>query len=384
MRATIILPTLALLLAACGGPAQPAAQPTVGAQPVATSPPAATVAANPAPTTAPPATVVSAPTSAPAPTAAPARATSEAPATAAPAAQPVLQEYPVPPGSRPHDVAPAPDGAVWYTAQGSGELGRLDPATGETRHIPLGAGSAPHGVIVGPDGAPWITDGGLNAIVRVDPRTLEVQRFPLPAGSDNANLNTATFDARGVLWFTGQSGVYGRLDPSIGKVEVFDAPRGRGPYGITTTPGGAVFYASLAGSHIAEIDPETGQAQVIEPPTPGQGARRVWSDSRGRIWVSEWNAGNVGMYDPAGGEWREWKLPGGGPQTYAVYVDERDIVWLSDFGANALVRFDPATEAFESFALPSSPGNVRQILGRPGEIWGAESAADKLVVIRTP
>ena len=79
-----------------------------------------------------------------------------------------------------------------------------------------------------------------------------------------------------------------------------------------------------------------------------------------RIWVSEWNAGQV-----------------------AVYVDEQDIVWLSDFGGNALVRFDPATEEFRVFPLPSSPGNVRQILGRPGEVWGAESAADKLVVIRT-
>ncbi len=59
------------------------------------------------------------------------------------------------------------------------------------------------------------------------------------------------------------------------------------------------------------------------------------------------------------------------------------MVWLSDFTANALVRFDPATETFESFALPSSPGNVRQILGRLGEVWGAESAADKLVVVRT-
>ncbi len=94
-------------------------------------------------------------------------------------------------------LRPAPDGAVWYTAQGSGELGRLDPATGETRHIPLGAGSAPHGVIVGPDGAPWITDGGLNAIVRVDPETSEVQVFPLPESHSRANLNTASFDGRG-------------------------------------------------------------------------------------------------------------------------------------------------------------------------------------------
>jgi virginiamycin B lyase len=100
--------------------------------------------------------------------------------------------------------------------------------------------------------------------------------------------------------------------------------------------------------------------------------------------VSEWNAGQVGVYDPATSQWREWKLPGQRPMAYAVYVDERDVVWLSDFGANALVRFDPASEAFASFGLPSSPGNVRQILGRPGEVWGAESAADKLVVIRQP
>jgi virginiamycin B lyase len=65
-------------------------------------------------------------------------------------------------------------------------------------------------------------------------------------------------------------------------------------------------------------------------------------------------------------------------------VDDRDIVWLSDFGANALVRFDPSNEAFEVMRLPSSPANVRQILGRPGEVWGAESGVDKLVVIRRP
>lgn len=303
---------------------------------------------------------------------------------AAPApVEPVIQEYAVPPGSRPHDVAPAPDGSVWYTAQGSGELGRLDPATGQTHHIPLGAGSAPHGVIVGPDGAPWITDGGLNAIVRVDPETEEVQQFPLPANSGYANLNTASFDHTGVLWFTGQSGLYGRLDPAVGEVEVFAAPRGRGPYGIATTPGGDVYYASLAGSHIAQIDLASGAATVLEPPTPNQGARRVWSDSQGRIWVSEWNGGQVARYDPATHAWQEWRLPGDNPLPYAVYVDEQDMVWLSDFQANALVRFDPTTEMFEVFTLPSPAASVRQILGRPGEVWGAESGTDKLVVIRT-
>jgi virginiamycin B lyase len=48
-----------------------------------------------------------------------------------------------------------------------------------------------------------------------------------------------------------------------------------------------------------------------------------------------------------------------------------------------MVRFDPATEEMTSLALPNDPGEVRQILGRDGEVWGAESAADTLILIRT-
>jgi len=294
-----------------------------------------------------------------------------------------MKEFQLPSGSRPHDVAPARDGGVWYTAQGQGALGRLDPVTGKVEQIPLGNGSAPHGVIVGPDGAPWITDGGLNSIIRVDPTSREVTQYPLPAGTGNANLNTATFDGNGVLWFTGQNGIYGRLNPATRDMKVFRAPQGRGPYGITATPNGDIYYASLAASYIARIDTKTGEATVIEPPTTDQGARRVWSDSRGRIWVSEWNSGQVSVYDPAGGTWRSWKLPGENPLTYAVYVDEHDKVWLSDFGGNALVRFDPETEKFDVRQHPRPEANVRQILGRTGEVWAPESGTDTLVMVRT-
>src|SRR5512139_956398 len=77
-----------------------------------------------------------------------------------------VRYYPVKEGSHPHDVAPAPDGAAWFTAQRDGSLGRLAPRTGASISVPLGKGSAPHGVIVGPDGAAWVTDSGLNAVVR--------------------------------------------------------------------------------------------------------------------------------------------------------------------------------------------------------------------------
>src|SRR5450432_189878 len=96
-----------------------------------------------------------------------------------------------------HDVAPAPDGGVWFTAQRSGHLGWFEPKSGHVELVALGAGSAPHGVIPGPDRAAWITDGGQNAIVRVGWPDRSVRAFALPAGTRSANLNTATFDHDG-------------------------------------------------------------------------------------------------------------------------------------------------------------------------------------------
>jgi virginiamycin B lyase len=178
----------------------------------------------------------------------------------------------------------------------------------------------------------------------------EVTTYPLPPSAPEANLNTAAFDGDGVLWFTGQAGWYGSLDPSTGEVAAFPAPRGIGPYGITATPDGEIYFSSLAGSYLGAVDRSTGEVRVLDPPTADAGLRRAWADSEGRIWV---------------------------------YVDETDAVWLSDFGANAIIRFDPEAETFTSFAAERQPAEVRQLLGRPGEVWGAESAADRLVVVRT-
>jgi virginiamycin B lyase len=128
-----------------------------------------------------------------------------------------MQTFPVLARAGAHDVYPSPDGTVWFTAQSAGKLGRLDPRTGKSDLIALGPGAAPHRVIVGPDAAAWVTEGGQNAIARVDPATRAVNLFPLPKDRRNANLNTASFDRHGMLWFTAQNGVYGRLDPKSGR-----------------------------------------------------------------------------------------------------------------------------------------------------------------------
>ena len=53
-----------------------------------------------------------------------------------------MQTFPVLAGAGPHDVYPAPDGTVWFTAQSAGKLGRFDPRTSRSDLIALGPGPA--------------------------------------------------------------------------------------------------------------------------------------------------------------------------------------------------------------------------------------------------
>ena len=219
----------------------------------------------------------------------------------------ILQELSVPLGSHPHDVAPSTtqSGIVWYTAQGSGKLGKLDPGTGKTHEISLGQGWSSSWCHCrtrwrSVDYRWWV-----EFHIRLDPLTEKERVFPLPLNSSNVNLNTATFDHHGILWFMDRVVFMSLFEPSAGKIEVFKAPRGPGPYGITTTPKGDVYYASLAGAYIARINLTTGYPTILEPPTQDQGARRLWSDSQGRLWVSEWNAGKLALYDPTTNKWQE-------------------------------------------------------------------------------
>jgi streptogramin lyase len=69
-----------------------------------------------------------------------------------------VKYFPVSAGMGSRDVAPAPDGTIWFCGQRNGTLGRLDPQDGTFKLIDLGKGAAPR--VSRPDGAPWVTEGG--------------------------------------------------------------------------------------------------------------------------------------------------------------------------------------------------------------------------------
>jgi len=143
-----------------------------------------------------------------------------------------------------------------------------------------------------------------------------------------------------------------------------------------------VWFTNFAANHLVGIDPATYKTTVVELPHANPtGARRVWSDSKGNLWLGTWASGELLCYSPAEKAWVAYKLPGWGPRAYSTYVDEDDVVWLSDFMANSVLRFDPKTRSYVDFPGLRPTSQVLQMAGRPGQVWGSEQGSDLVFVI---
>ncbi len=314
--------------------------------------------------------------------------------------QAVIKEWDVlTPGARPHDPAVAPDGAVWYTGQANGTLGRIDPITGAKKEYPLKKlesatgkflpyGVGPHGLIADNDGNIWYTAQLAGFVGRLDPKTGDQTQFRMPNTSAR-DPHTPIFDQNGTLWFTMQmSNMVGRLLPRTGDVKVVKVPTMNSqPYGIKINSKGKPWLVELTGGRVATIDPTTMTIREYALPNRGSMPRRIAITSDDVVWYTDYGRGYLGRLDPNTGKITEYPTPSGaGPdaQPYAI-TTVGNIVWYVESGVvpNMVVRFDPATSRFQSWPIPSGGGVVRHMVTAPdGSMWLACSGVDKMAHVQ--
>ena len=158
-------------------------------------------------------------------------------------------------------------------------------------------------------------------------------------------------------------------------MQVWDAPRGRGPYGITTTPDGEVYYASLAGSHIARIDVETGAGDRdrAADPEPGRAPRVVrfpGSDLGQRVELRQAQPSTT-RHGRAGG--LEAARRAAARLRRLRRRPRRGVAQRLRGECHGALRPPDGEVRGRSRATAPAP-NVRQILGRSGEVWAPSRA----------
>jgi virginiamycin B lyase len=224
----------------------------------------------------------------------------------------------VPLSAYPHTVSTDADGMIWGNGQNVyridpatnkttywtppsvvpqptswGELGHT-PGTQKREKVPLG----PYHTVRDSRGIAWYTTLDVGGIVRLDPKTGE-QKHIRPEGVDGSR--GIDVDADDNIWYSNWTG-YGlaKYDQKTGQSKLYKLPTKYGmPYSVfADRKRGYVWLADYAGNNLTRFDPRT--EQFIEFPMPHNESypRFLSIDDQGRIWFGEWWNGRLGVLDP--------------------------------------------------------------------------------------
>jgi len=147
-------------------------------------------------------------------------------------------------GSKPNQIAPGPDGNIWFTDTGTTKaIGKITPSGTITEYSAgLNAGSSPGSITAGPDGNLWFTDQGTTrAIGKITPSgTITEYSAGLTGGSAVPQSIVA---ANGKLWFS-EKGKVGRIN-TAGTITEFSSTFGSaGLSAIALGPDGNLWVGS--------------------------------------------------------------------------------------------------------------------------------------------
>jgi virginiamycin B lyase len=209
----------------------------------------------------------------------------------------LTRQYPI--SARATSIASGPDGALWFTENGAGKIGRIAVNGTVTAEYPIPtASSGPYGIAAGPDGALWFTENGSNKIGRITTGGAFTE-YPIPAAASGPLYIAAGPD--GALWFTENGGnKIGRITTS-GIVSEYPIPTASSaPRGIAAGGDGALWFVESAGDNIGRIT--TAGAVTAEYPIPTKGSypEAIVAGPDGALWFTE-NFGNkIGRITTAG------------------------------------------------------------------------------------
>lgn len=158
---------------------------------------------------------------------------------------------------------------IWFTAQQSNYVGRLNTRTGKVDVVKLATANArPYGIVVDGSGRPWFNEFGVPKLAAIDPKTLEVKEYALP--HDRARGRRIQLTSDGRVWYVDYTrGQLSRLDPATGKVDEWPTPAGAKslPYGMIVDDRDRIWYVEtgVQPNRLVGFDTKKGEVISITP-----------------------------------------------------------------------------------------------------------------------
>ena len=320
-------------------------------------------------------------------------------ALALPASAEAVDEFPVPPGSCPGGITAGPDGALWFSEEGTSRIGRMTASGGFAGEVTIPNSANPvlcsdplfvpplDQITVGSDNRLYFTEPRDDQIGSIDP--FNPGAAPVEYGTANgltpgARPEGIALGPDGKIWFTEAGlGKIGRLDPAASPAtaitEYPNTALGGGPSDITTGPDGALWFTEAVAGSIRQIT-TSGLVSSPFPATAGSGPSGITSGPGG-LWFTESNTNTIGRIT-TGGVVSEFPGTGAGPS--AISVGRDGALWFTESEGHSIGRITSGGVITNHFPTPTAGSEPSDVTPGPdGALWFTERAGDKIGRIDT-
>ena len=275
-----------------------------------------------------------------------------------------------------HELAAAPDGAIWVSQMLQHKLVRISPDGEEVQFFDMPPDTGPHGLKFDHDGQLWLTFQFTDEIVEIGPDGGILARHEIP--SPGAGPHGLGIGPDNTIWWTGKTGdMIGRFDPKTGATTIFPLDHVPAtPIYIVADEAGSMWFTELEGSRLGRIDAQ-GQLAFFELPTRDARPIAVFPGPDAQIWFTE-ERGNA--YGRVTHEGRVEEFPTGvaGGELASATFDDADNLWIQFNTPDIIQRIAPDGTR-TTFPLSTRDAvQHRIIIGPDGRVWFTELESDKV------
>ena len=254
-----------------------------------------------------------------------------------------IQEYVLPAGSHPVNVAVDSVGQAWFTEYGRRRIGRISGSTGILHHFVISSADVgPLDLDIAPDGSVWFTEHNADRIGRlivtstadyaVDEFSV-LPSYPVTPSWSDVGLSGILVKSDDTIWAALRNQErLARLRPSIPQVDRTGpiTPTPAHPFELAMSPGGQrVWFTELQGNHISLVFRSTMEFGLrYSVPTANSRPYGIDVDSTGAVWFGEQLGGNIGrLAVTATASFTEFPVPLERARIQGLVVDSSDVVW---------------------------------------------------------
>ena len=286
--------------------------------------------------------------------------------------------------SEPHDVAVDPQGIGWANQRLGGKVSRFDPVTYEYSEIspPLTRApkARPGNLQISADGMMWLPDPNERRWLSYDTKSGEWTTWPFPETvRGQPNGNSLALHPDGTIWASGP-GAARRLNPVTKEWTAWDTPtwlktkKNPGGYGLTIDGEGRAWMAMNLVDRMARFDGKTGEVLEFKVPVEGTSyPRRMDTDANGDVWVGLWGSGQLMKIHHKTNAMEVIDPPTPKNGAYAVSADlKNNLLWVTLHTVDKIGRYNPSTKTWVEFPLPQAETDVRRVEfdpNHPNRVW---------------